>query len=363
MSAASENNLLDIRSERHHLTVDRRSLTSTSLDRHDLSGDDADFGHFRSDQIRHNSQLHRQGPVSDLDDDECYNDIEDIVDEGSDLSEKFEDDDGCSQYVAGEESNCKSVEREKKKSDVEEIIKIKEEHLRKLELLSAPQGPGFSHTPSILFDEVEELREELATYRKFLTQQSISDLTCKPSETDEDDTDSSEGSMSPTSSSYEQPPSPQTVSESLVPKTSRVVDPLQGHFRAYLPNDQRTVIKCQPKQSLGEALRKKMSQRAFEIDLYSYVVYKKDSRDKIKWDTDISTLDSAEIVVELPVEDSLLNNTHQFVRKTSFRFTNCDVCKKLLFSGYRCSQCGWRFHPKCSLLVPQLCTSFEDEDS
>ena len=383
---ASEDNLLDIGSERHYLTVDKRSLTSTSLDRHDLNGDDR---HFESDTIRHASQLHRQKPVHDLDDDEEFYDALDDVSLGDD--EDCSDGGVCSEKGEAEEAEAdqdtKRVEREKKKSDVQEIIKIKEEHLRKLECMSSPQGPGFTHPPSILFDEVVELREELEKYRKFLTQKSICETTAvttsatasattskleeKQGEETDDDTDSSEASV--TSSTYHDPPStpilptpptPSTPKTSVsaifptpsTPKTGVSAGPMQGHFRAHLPKDQRTVIKCQPNQTLVDALRKKMSQRAFEIDLFSYVVYKKDTREPVEWDTDIATLNACEIVVELPSTEQNLNKTHKIVRKMIFRFTNCDICKRMLLSGFRCSQCGCRFHPKCSSLIPPHCT-------
>ena len=43
------------------------------------------------------------------------------------------------------------------------------------------------------------------------------------------------------------------------------------------------------------------------------------------------------------------------VRKTFFTLVFCDSCRRLLFQGFRCQTCGYRFHQRCAENVPVLC--------
>uniref|UniRef100_A0A8B9FDH4 non-specific serine/threonine protein kinase n=1 Tax=Amazona collaria TaxID=241587 RepID=A0A8B9FDH4_9PSIT len=73
----------------------------------------------------------------------------------------------------------------------------------------------------------------------------------------------------------------------------------------------------------------------------------------IGWDTDISWLTGEELHVE--VLENVPLTTHNFVRKTFFTLAFCDFCRKLLFQGFRCQTCGYKFHQRCSTEVPLMC--------
>ncbi|TRY65960.1 hypothetical protein DNTS_033535 [Danionella cerebrum] len=80
----------------------------------------------------------------------------------------------------------------------------------------------------------------------------------------------------------------------------------------------------------------------------------------IGWDTDISWLTGEELHVQ--VLDNVPLTTHNFVRKTFFTLAFCDFCRKLLFQGFRCQTCGYKFHQRCSTEVPLMCVNYDRLD-
>ncbi|XP_023568598.1 serine/threonine-protein kinase B-raf isoform X7 [Octodon degus] len=80
----------------------------------------------------------------------------------------------------------------------------------------------------------------------------------------------------------------------------------------------------------------------------------------IGWDTDISWLTGEELHVE--VLENVPLTTHNFVRKTFFTLAFCDFCRKLLFQGFRCQTCGYKFHQRCSTEVPVMCVNYDQLD-
>nr|XP_061809707.1 serine/threonine-protein kinase B-raf isoform X5 [Nerophis lumbriciformis] len=80
----------------------------------------------------------------------------------------------------------------------------------------------------------------------------------------------------------------------------------------------------------------------------------------IGWDTDISWLTGEELHVE--VLENVPLTTHNFVRKTFFTLAFCDFCRKLLFQGFRCQTCGYKFHQRCSTEVPLMCVNYDQLD-
>ncbi|MGH0120158.1 UNVERIFIED_CONTAM: hypothetical protein FKN15_065919 [Acipenser sinensis] len=91
-------------------------------------------------------------------------------------------------------------------------------------------------------------------------------------------------------------------------------------------------------------------------------VYRKPEGEKkpIDWDTDISWLTGEELHVE--VLENVPLTTHNFVRKTFFTLAFCDFCRKLLFQGFRCQTCGYKFHQRCSTEVPLMCVNYDQLD-
>ncbi|XP_057313678.1 serine/threonine-protein kinase A-Raf-like isoform X2 [Hydractinia symbiolongicarpus] len=269
------------------LTREQRSLTVTDLDKEVLES-----GHFKSDQIKE-SQLYREV------------------------------------------------------QNVQQVIRLTEDELKNLKELH--KRTGFSHPPSIYFEEVEDLTVKLDALRN--KEKTL--LHKKPVQNGNIHNDSSDDSA-PSS------PSPLRSGATSTSSYGDVIpsSPLRAHFRAYLPNNQRTMIKYKHGQTVRDALYKAMTLRALTAD--SYVVYLKSTRERVDWDADVASLDGAEVSVEL-FDDNYNSQTqslsHNFVRKTFFTLAFCDACRKLLFQGFRCTTCGYRFHQKCG--APSLCQQAE----
>uniref|UniRef100_A0A3Q4N924 non-specific serine/threonine protein kinase n=1 Tax=Neolamprologus brichardi TaxID=32507 RepID=A0A3Q4N924_NEOBR len=125
--------------------------------------------------------------------------------------------------------------------------------------------------------------------------------------------------------------------------------PQKPIVRVFLPNKQRTVVSVS--RSLGMLMC-----RQFPILPTSCFREKK----PIGWDTDISWLTGEELHVE--VLENVPLTTHNFVRKTFFTLAFCDFCRKLLFQGFRCQTCGYKFHQRCSTEVPLMCVNYDQLD-
>ncbi|KFM70935.1 Serine/threonine-protein kinase B-raf, partial [Stegodyphus mimosarum] len=138
--------------------------------------------------------------------------------------------------------------------------------------------------------------------------------------------------------------------------------PLKSVVRAFLPNQQRTTVQVRPGQTVRDALYKAMRRRKLTADMC--VVYRCNGKEQVNWDDDISTLEGEEISVEIheriPITTSI---SHNFVRKTFFTLAFCECCRKLLFHGFRCQTCGYRFHQRCANGVPTLCQPLRVENN
>ncbi|XP_047736600.1 raf homolog serine/threonine-protein kinase Raf isoform X2 [Hyalella azteca] len=130
--------------------------------------------------------------------------------------------------------------------------------------------------------------------------------------------------------------------------------PRRAVVKAHLPNQQRTIVQIHPGRTLRYALSKALSLRKLSPELCS--VYKAHPKALLSWDQDIALVEGDEIIVELkekfPVTTSI---SHNFIRRTFFSLAFCDSCRKLLFHGFVCRTCGYRFHQRCSFHVPSLC--------
>ncbi|XP_031334166.1 raf homolog serine/threonine-protein kinase Raf-like, partial [Photinus pyralis] len=125
-------------------------------------------------------------------------------------------------------------------------------------------------------------------------------------------------------------------------------------LRAHLPNQQRTSVQVRQGLTLREALAKAMKLRNLFCEMCC--VYLGNSTFVVNWDVDISTLDCEEITVKIldkfPIPTSI---SHNFVRKTFFSLVFCECCRRLLFQGFHCRTCGYKFHQRCANGVPSLC--------
>ncbi|RZC41212.1 RBD and/or C1 1 domain containing protein [Asbolus verrucosus] len=125
-------------------------------------------------------------------------------------------------------------------------------------------------------------------------------------------------------------------------------------LRAHLPNQQRTSVQVREGLTLRDALAKAMKLRNLICEMCC--VYLGDTNIVVNWDTDISTLNCEEITVKIldkfPIPTSI---SHNFVRKTYFSLVFCECCRRLLFQGFYCRTCGYKFHQRCAGGVPPLC--------
>lgn len=130
------------------------------------------------------------------------------------------------------------------------------------------------------------------------------------------------------------------------------------YLRAHLPNQQRTTVPVVPGQRLKDALAKKLNSRNLTFDMCQ--VYQSDNDNPIGWDVDISSLNCDEISVKiLDVVGFPTYISHQFIRKTFFSLAFCECCRRLLFTGFYCNQCNYRFHQRCADKVPPLCSKLQ----
>lgn len=125
-------------------------------------------------------------------------------------------------------------------------------------------------------------------------------------------------------------------------------------LRAHLPHQQRTSVQVREDLTLRDALSKAMKLRNLNCEMCCAYLGK--SNIPVNWDVDISTLDCDEITVKIldkfPIPTSY---SHNFVRKTFFSLVFCESCSKLLFQGFYCRTCGYKFHQRCAAGVPSLC--------
>lgn len=128
---------------------------------------------------------------------------------------------------------------------------------------------------------------------------------------------------------------------------------LKRVVRAHLPNQQRTSVQVTPGHTVREALAKAMKLRNLTAEMCT--VYSNNNNIVIPWDADISSVDTDEKRVEIIDNFPVTSISHNFVRKTFFSLVFCECCRRLLFQGFYCRTCGYRFHQRCAGGVPALC--------
>ncbi|XP_032675101.1 raf homolog serine/threonine-protein kinase Raf [Odontomachus brunneus] len=200
----------------------------------------------------------------------------------------------------------------------------------------------FQHPPSIYLNEYHELTSKLH------------DLECKEQKLNE----LLNASKIPTSVSTSE-------SDNSVAREPRTPVKSFSTLRAYLPNQQRTSVQVREGLALRDALAKAMKLRNLTTEMCAvYILGIDNSKHLTSWDADISLLDCDEISVEIldkfPITTSI---SHNFVRKTFFSLAFCEYCRKLLFQGFYCRTCNYRFHQRCAGGVPPLCHQVRLQDA
>ncbi|CAL7947874.1 unnamed protein product [Xylocopa violacea] len=202
---------------------------------------------------------------------------------------------------------------------------------------------GFQHPPSIYLNEYQELTSKLH------------DLECKEQKLNEL---LNAGRVSTSASTSES----ESYDANAAAKGQRT--PMRSLLRAYLPNQQRTSVQVREGLLLRDALAKAMKLRNLTTEMCAvYILGKNNTRYHTSWDSDISLLDCDEISVEIldkfPITTSI---SHNFVRRTFFSLAFCECCRKLLFQGFYCRSCNYRFHQRCAAGVPALCHQVRMQD-
>uniref|UniRef100_A0A8C9TWN8 non-specific serine/threonine protein kinase n=1 Tax=Scleropages formosus TaxID=113540 RepID=A0A8C9TWN8_SCLFO len=105
--------------------------------------------------------------------------------------------------------------------------------------------------------------------------------------------------------------------------------------------------------TVRDSLKKALMMRGLIPECCAVYRIQDGEKKPIGWDMDISWLTGEELHVE--VLENVPLTTHNFVRKTFFTLAFCDFCRKLLFQGFRCQTCGYKFHQRCSTEVPLMC--------
>ena len=130
--------------------------------------------------------------------------------------------------------------------------------------------------------------------------------------------------------------------------------PKQYLLRAYLPNKQRTSVQVMPGRKLRDALIKALRRRNMHCEMCEVTTV--DGNEIIPWDMDISLIKAKEVQVTVMEKFPIISQiSHQFIRKTFFSLAFCECCRRLLFTGFYCNQCNFRFHQRCADKVPPMC--------
>uniref|UniRef100_A0A8C9TN15 non-specific serine/threonine protein kinase n=1 Tax=Scleropages formosus TaxID=113540 RepID=A0A8C9TN15_SCLFO len=145
------------------------------------------------------------------------------------------------------------------------------------------------------------------------------------------------------------------------PSRNNPKSPQKPIVRVFLPNKQRTVVPARCGMTVRDSLKKALMMRGLIPECCAVYRIQDGEKKPIGWDMDISWLTGEELHVE--VLENVPLTTHNFVRKTFFTLAFCDFCRKLLFQGFRCQTCGYKFHQRCSTEVPLMCVNYDQLES
>ncbi|XP_061085036.1 serine/threonine-protein kinase B-raf-like isoform X2 [Conger conger] len=238
--------------------------------------------------------------------------------------------------------------------NIRQMIKLTQEHLEAL----LDKFGGEHNPPSIYLEAYEEYTSKLDALQQREQQLMEAMGTSGPSP-----------SPSPCPSPCPSPSLPD-LSVPLAPASLTVPQgdpsrpnpksPQKPIVRVFLPNKQRTVVPARSGMTVRDSLKKALMMRGLIPECCAVYRIQDGEKKPIGWDTDISWLTGEELHVE--VLENVPLTTHNFVRKTFFTLAFCDFCRKLLFQGFRCQTCGYKFHQRCSTEVPLMCVNYDQLD-
>jgi pole hole protein len=211
---------------------------------------------------------------------------------------------------------------------------------------------GYQNPPGIYLSEYDEWTQKL---HRFLTrEQSIRERLADLGGETSNGADELASSPFPGLDVLESPP-PQDAGSAASPRAAPR-SPYRAIVRAHLGNHGRTSVPVKQGVTLRDALSRAMKLRKLTPETCAVYRCRDSSKTPIHWDTDMAALEGEEVRVEetasLPVTTRI---SHNFVRKTFFSLAFCECCRRLLFQGFCCRTCGFKFHQKCSPRVPTLC--------
>ncbi|XP_077325393.1 serine/threonine-protein kinase B-raf isoform X3 [Lithobates pipiens] len=237
--------------------------------------------------------------------------------------------------------------------NIKQMIKLTQEHIEAL----LDKFGGEHNPPSIYVEAYEEYTSKLDA----LQQREQQLLESMGNGTDSSSSLSSEMTLSSVPSSLSLVPSSLSVLQN-PSDLSRInpKSPQKPIVRVFLPNKQRTVVPARCGVTVRDSLKKALMMRGLIPECCAVYRVQDGEKKPIGWDTDISWLTGEELHVE--VLENVPLTTHNFVRKTFFTLAFCDFCRKLLFQGFRCQTCGYKFHQRCSTEVPLMCVNYDRLD-
>ncbi|XP_055506353.1 serine/threonine-protein kinase B-raf isoform X3 [Leucoraja erinacea] len=239
--------------------------------------------------------------------------------------------------------------------NIKQMIKLTQEHIEAL----LDKFGGDHNPPSIYLEAYEEYTSKLDALQQ--REQQLLELESIGNGTEFPNTN-------PTNTELLEPCTHLSVTRNSPcllpnPNDSSMVNPKSPQkpiVRVFLPNKQRTVVPARCGVTVRDSLKKALMMRGLTTDCCAVYRTQDGEKKPIGWDTDMSWLTGEELQVE--VLEHVPLTTHNFVRKTFFTLAFCDFCRKLLFQGFRCQTCGYKFHQRCSTEVPLMCVNIDQLD-
>ncbi|XP_063164852.1 serine/threonine-protein kinase B-raf isoform X2 [Candoia aspera] len=239
--------------------------------------------------------------------------------------------------------------------NIKQMIKLTQEHIEAL----LDKFGGEHNPPSIYLEAYEEYTSKLDALQQ--REQQLLESMGNGTDFSVSSSASTETVTSSSSSSLSVAPSSRYVYQSPIDLSrSNPKSPQKPTVRVFLPNKQRTVVPARCGVTVRESLKKALMMRGLIPECCAVYRIQDGEKKPIGWDTDISWLTGEELHVE--VLENVPLTTHNFVRKTFFTLAFCDFCRKLLFQGFRCQTCGYKFHQRCSTEVPLMCVNYDQLD-
>uniref|UniRef100_A0AAQ5ZHC4 non-specific serine/threonine protein kinase n=1 Tax=Amphiprion ocellaris TaxID=80972 RepID=A0AAQ5ZHC4_AMPOC len=271
---------------------------------------------------------------------------------------------GLEELGAGLDRSCSSEipggPQDEEIWNIKQMIKLTQEHLEAL----LDKFGGEHNPPSIYLEAYEEYTSKLDALQQ-REQQLLeamgngADFSCSPSPVPAL-LEVKMGGCGIGGGAQTFPSAPNTLAVLQTPTDASRANPRSPQkpiVRVFLPNKQRTVVPARCGMTVRDSLKKALMMRGLIPECCAVYRIQDGEKKPIGWDTDISWLTGEELHVE--VLENVPLTTHNFVRKTFFTLAFCDFCRKLLFQGFRCQTCGYKFHQRCSTEVPLMCVNYD----